>query len=173
MEWVRGEWAIKLGDFIGKTIYVYQVQIRGRWKVGFPCKIDYLSEEKSRRKLPRIRALIHGKFIRKSATGGKIGKGFSTQWSLRSSTGKKTHPSYIPVVRGSDSMSRLNGMSNRGMGNKIGGFYWQNRIYQVQIRGEMEGRISRIITLLMLFRRKSIVRYKLERCFSNQGLLQC
>ena len=39
-------------------------------------------------------------------------------------------------------MSRLNGMSNRGMGNKIGGFYWQNRIYQVQIRGEMKVRIS-------------------------------
>ena len=36
----------------------------------------------------------------------------------------------------------MNGMSNRGMGNKIGGFYWQNRIYQVQIRGEMKVRIS-------------------------------
>ena len=36
------------------------------------------------------------------------------------------------TVRGSESM-----MSNGEMGNKIGEFYWQNRIYQVQIRGEM------------------------------------
>ena len=59
---------------------------------------------------------------------------------------KITQNTNIPILSlaysGSDSMSRLNGMSNRGMGNKIGGFYWQNRIYQVQIRGEMEGRIS-------------------------------
>ena len=33
---------------------------------------------------------------------------------------------------GSESMK-----SNGEMGNKIGEFYWQNRIYQVQIRGEM------------------------------------
>ena len=47
---------------------------------------------------------------------------------------KPTLPTVHPssTVRGSESMK-----SNGEMGNKIGEFYWQNRIYQVQIRGEM------------------------------------
>ena len=71
MEGVIGVWGIKLGDFIGKTVYI-RCRFAARWKVGFPCKMNYLSEGKSGRKSPRIGALIRGQFGRKSATGGKI-----------------------------------------------------------------------------------------------------
>ena len=63
-----GRWGIKLGDFIGKTAYI-RCRFKARWKVGFPCKMNYLSEGKSGRKSPRIGALIRGQIGRKSATG--------------------------------------------------------------------------------------------------------
>ena len=50
--------------------------------------------------------------------------------------GRKPHPSLQPgFVVGSDSMSRLKGMSSRGMGNKIWDFIGKT-VYQVQIRGK-------------------------------------
>ena len=69
--------------------------------------------------------------MRKSPKG-KIRVILFHQSRLRSGAGNKkpTH-AYIPLRTGSDSMSRLNGMSNRGMGNKIRDFIGKT-IYQVQ-----------------------------------------